>query len=122
IQSINAVSRKLTKPITPPAEAWPDRAGSHFPRNRSFRFAIPSLRLKSGVRFELVNKFEKNHPGWEVAFYFGTSKAIHSLTLDKPMHDLLMHGLPTPVAAEVNLELSSLADYIGECDVAHMQA
>ena len=63
-------------PVTPI-----DTDGKSYPENRSFRFAIPNLRFKSGTRFEL-----SNHSGklpWSIDFYYGDSKRIQSLALNK---------------------------------------
>lgn len=57
----------------------PDSAGKKYPRDRSFRFAIPHLRFKSGTRFELNN--QKGKGRWLIEFFFGDSKRIHSLEL-----------------------------------------
>ena len=54
-----------------------------FPRNRKFRHAIPGLRFGSGVRFELVNDTSKDPVKWKVSYYFGSSKNIMSIPLDK---------------------------------------
>jgi DNA (cytosine-5)-methyltransferase 1 len=64
------------------AATEPDTAGSSYQRDRSFRFAIGSLRFKSGMRFELKNYLVADRVGWEVGFYFGSSKDIRALNLD----------------------------------------
>ena len=64
-----------TAPVT-----LPDTDGKSYRENRSFRFAIPNLRFKSGTRFEL-----SNHSGklpWTIDFYFGDSKRIKTLALN----------------------------------------
>ncbi len=63
-------------PVTPI-----DTDGKSYPENRSFRFAIPNLRFKSGTRFELNNRSGKLP--WSIDFYYGDSKRIKSLELDK---------------------------------------
>jgi DNA (cytosine-5)-methyltransferase 1 len=50
-----------------------------FPASRRFRATIPSLRFKSGVRFELSNSFSGNSVAWNVHFFFGTSKDIRTV-------------------------------------------
>jgi DNA (cytosine-5)-methyltransferase 1 len=63
----------------------PDKAGRTYPQKRSFRFAIHNLRFKSGTRFELTNS--KGEGSWSTSFYFGDSKRILSLQLDKALHN-----------------------------------
>ena len=61
----------------------PETAGKSYPENRSFRFAIPNLRFKSGTRFELNNKNKnKGKIKWAIYFYFGDSKRILELNLN----------------------------------------
>jgi DNA (cytosine-5)-methyltransferase 1 len=59
-------AKKLAAPTPTPAETPPDRAGLTYPANRTFRFAIPSLQLKSGVRFELRNDFVRSMARWRI--------------------------------------------------------
>jgi DNA (cytosine-5)-methyltransferase 1 len=112
---------RLKLPSTLPTDASPDRPGAHYPKNRKFRFAIPSLRLKSGVRFELVNVIDRHRQGWEVNFYFGNSKSIHSLTLDKTVQRRLLQGMSEPIKARANIVLGELADFLSDADIGHMQ-
>ncbi|MCX6359437.1 MAG: DNA cytosine methyltransferase [Armatimonadetes bacterium] len=44
--------------------------------NRSFRYAIPGLRFRSGVRFEMKNVFIDGMTEWRIALLYGTSKNI----------------------------------------------
>ncbi len=69
-------------PETLPSRTPPDTAGGNYPSTRRFRAAIPHLRFKSGVRFELANEFKDDLPRWVIRFYFGNSKSIQELTLD----------------------------------------
>jgi DNA (cytosine-5)-methyltransferase 1 len=66
-------------PITPI-----DTDGKSYPENRSFRFAVPNLRFKSGTRFELSNHAGKQP--WNIDFYYGDSKRIKSLPLDNRIY------------------------------------
>ncbi|WP_076097975.1 DNA cytosine methyltransferase [Chromobacterium subtsugae] len=127
----NVSADKLTKlsdaatglecPIPLPVDAKPDRSGVKYPEKRKFRFAIPSLRLKSGVRFEMINTFEGSQPVWKVDFYFGTSKSIQSLRLDNTLHTFLIGKLPKTLRSKVEEKLASLLNFIRNADVAHMQ-
>jgi DNA (cytosine-5)-methyltransferase 1 len=64
-------------PATPPTAE-----GRTYPVGRSFRAAIPGLRFKSGMRFELANAKGSN-PAWRVRFFFGTSNDIREIELDE---------------------------------------
>lgn len=116
-------ARSFEPPVTHPIDTPAERSGRRFPRDRTFRFAIPSLRLKSGVRFELTNKFGRGEQiHWEVAFYFGTSKSIHSLSLDGAVLRTLKSRLPRTIRSDIESELDRLEMIIREADVARMQA
>ena len=121
LPSIANTAKKMLTAVTPATDVQPDRAGANYPENRRFRFAIPSLRLKSGVRFELVNIFHRGSVGWRVNFYFGTSKSIHDLILDRAMYRRLLSGLPEFQCKRIVSALSGLSEFIGDADIAHMQ-
>ena len=55
-----------------------DTAGNKFRPDRGFRFAMPSLRFKSGTSFELSNK----NQSFKCRFFYGDSKNIKELQLD----------------------------------------
>ena len=57
----------------------PDTQSKKYPSTRSFKFAIPDLNFKSGTRFELNNSEGK----FRCFFYYGDSKRIRELKLDK---------------------------------------
>lgn len=69
----------FSSPSVEPKVTRPDRPGRSFPENRKFRAAIPGLRFKSGVRFELSNSFPG--PEWSVKFFYGNSKNIRQIVL-----------------------------------------
>ncbi len=50
--------------------------------DRKFQFAVPNLRFGSGVRFELSNVGRKSNP-WQFRFFFGNSKDIKEVPLNK---------------------------------------
>ena len=64
-------------PVTPP-----DQEGRSYPLTRNFRSAIPNLRFKSGMRFDLSNDVTGDRAEWRVRFFFGPSKDIRELELD----------------------------------------
>jgi DNA (cytosine-5)-methyltransferase 1 len=112
---------KLRPPSKMPKKTRPDRAGKIYPWDRTFRFAIPHLQLKSGVRFELANFFEGNHAGWQVRFVFGTSKDIYMLPLDHAILIQLVTTLPSRSDSSALLELNSLSEFLMSVDVTRMQ-
>lgn len=75
LKNLKLTLNKKVDDLTPDAAA-----GSHR-HNRSFRFSIPNLRFKSGTRFELNNT--KGTGLWQTGFFFGDSKRIIALPLDK---------------------------------------
>jgi len=50
-----------------------------YPKARGFTFAIPNLRFKSGLRFQLSNKRDAVY---EFQFFFGTPKDIKEILID----------------------------------------
>ncbi|MDO9607434.1 MAG: DNA cytosine methyltransferase [Brevundimonas sp.] len=72
----------LPMPEALPKPTPPETAGRTYPEGRSFRSAIPGLRFKSGMRFELSNGSARNSPEWKVRFFFGPSKDVREVDLD----------------------------------------
>jgi DNA (cytosine-5)-methyltransferase 1 len=60
----------------------PDSEGRSYPAKRGFRAALPGLRFKSGMRFDLSNDINENGVAWRVRFFFGPSKDIREVDLD----------------------------------------
>lgn len=112
---------QFTFPVPPASDAIPDKPGSTYPITRRFRFAIPSLRLKSGVRFELSNTPTDNKASWEVAFFFGTSKSIQSLTLNNQIYTMILSRLSLDAREALIEELSKLSKFIKTSDIKNMQ-
>ncbi|NTE86102.1 DNA cytosine methyltransferase [Agrobacterium rubi] len=87
VQPENLLSAKqaiarFNAPNTLPPETPNERSGSKYPAKRRFRMSIPSLHLKSGVRFDLTNQFDGDLVQWEVSFTFGTSKEFRKFPLE----------------------------------------
>lgn len=76
-----ASGRNLTLPPTKAPVTPPDREGTTYPLTRGFRAAIPGLRFKSGMRFELANVTTPDHVDWRVRFFFGNSKDVREIDL-----------------------------------------
>lgn len=120
--SLREAARGLRRPKPIPAETPPDRAGARYPANRTFKFAIPSLQLKSGVRFELANDCSGKVVEWKVAFYFGTSKAIHSITLNQTVANRLRAGATLALNEAVSPHLEQVSRFVEIADISNMQS
>lgn len=122
VRSLDVAARKLRSPEPIPAEAPPTRAAARYPSDRTFKFAIPSLQLKSGVRFELGNDFSGAQVTWKVAFFFGTSKAIHSIPLNKYTAKRLFNAASRTLKTSSATHLDQLDRFVKAADIANMQA
>jgi len=114
-------AERLAAPAPRPVATPPDRPGSLYPPNRSFRFAIQSVQLKSGVRFELRNRSTGGTTEWSVDFYFGTSKNIITLQMDAGLRTSLTKLLPSDLRGEVETVLGEVSTFIADADVENMQ-
>lgn len=112
---------KLFSPAPVPIVTPPDRPGSKYPPHRSFRFAIRSLHLKSGVRFELRNRMVNGRMDWAVDFYFGTSKDIVTIRMDGALGDRLRKAIPRALRPQIDGVLFDIAKYVAEADIDNMQ-
>ncbi|WEJ57470.1 DNA (cytosine-5-)-methyltransferase [Devosia sp. FJ2-5-3] len=83
-------------PVTPPTTE-----GRIYPAGRSFRAALPGLRFKSGMRFELANGRGREQD-WQVRFFFGPSIDIREITLDG---DLLCKLRKSPLLRSLMMAL-----------------
>jgi DNA (cytosine-5)-methyltransferase 1 len=115
-------ARDLKRPKPIPRETPPDRAGARYPENRTFKFAVPSLQLKSGVRFELANDCTGKIVTWRMAFYFGTSKAIHSIPLSEETADCLDLAASPALKAAIDPCLERVRQFVKNADIANMQS
>lgn len=121
LQSIDEVASNLTAPTPKPDVTLVDSAGAKFPESRTFRFAIPSLRLKSGVRFELANRRATGSCEWNVAFWFGTSKDIKELVLEPTLAKQVISALPGRARTALAHPLTALEDMLSAADLQNMQ-
>jgi DNA (cytosine-5)-methyltransferase 1 len=122
VPSLMNVASGLACPQPSPVETVPDRVGARYPADRTFKFAIPSLQLKSGVRFELRNDHSEGVVKWRVAFFFGTSKAIRAIELDGSLAKELDTFSSVDLRLAVAPLLDDLAKYVAAADIANMQA
>ncbi|WP_353368234.1 DNA (cytosine-5-)-methyltransferase [Brucella sp. NBRC 12951] len=77
----DVAGEKLALPSKKASITLPDREGRTYPLSRGFRAALPGLRFKSGMRFELANSATKEGAEWRVRFFFGPSKDIREIDL-----------------------------------------
>ena len=103
--------------ITPP-----HAVGTKYPAHRRFRAALPGLRFKSGMRFELSNEFANRRVTWAVHFYFGTSKAVRNVALDARLN-LTLQSEPWVGRAlsECHKQLASLFELKGSSTADSLQ-
>ena len=121
IALLDRVGSTLKRPAPVPLETPPDRMGAKYPVDRNFKFAIPSLQLKSGVRFEFANSFDGDVVRWRIAFYFGTSKMIQSISLDRELGESLKGQMSDDAREVVTPQLIQLEQTISAADIANMQ-
>lgn len=72
----------------------PENRGGKYRDERAFRLALPNLRFKSGMRFELTNFFANKVPAWHIDFYYGNSKAVRHVKPDAATIACLKGALP----------------------------
>ena len=87
-----------------PQQSPPGPSKYSYPKNRRFRAAIPGLRFKSGIRFQLSNTFIDGNPRWALDFRFGTPKDIRILNLNQVLFGFL----------ESHSESNRLLHYLGQ--------
>lgn len=74
--------RNADRAVNKPAVTLPDTHGERHAQDRRFRAAIPHLRFKSGMRFELSNSFnDQGEVSWRLRFFLGDSKNIAEIDL-----------------------------------------
>lgn len=114
-----AVSMLPLAPAPSPATLT-SRAGRVYPVRRRFKFSIPALHLKSGVRFELANHFYDEKVEWRVDFYFGPSKKVQRIRLNhKLFTDAVNPRLFIECSSEATVEL--LRKYLVTVDWGRLQ-
>ena len=110
-------------PDEPPSWTPPHQIGRSYPSKRRFRFAIPSLRFKSGTRFDLSNNFDQEDTSWAVAFHFGLSKDIRAIPLGPDLFERIKRlnwlGEFRQVYEGI---VHRLEDKVGKLDLGTLQA
>lgn len=121
-KSLNFVRAKLQKlaktglqerPVTTLSPTPTHSVSDRFPVTRRFRAALPGLRFKSGMRFELANEFNTSEMRWRVRFFFGPSKDIKTVDLNRD----LLRSIRTkvafrPVLSALNETLSAVETFL----------
>lgn len=76
IHAFPSSSDLLRLPAELPPMTKPEGRGKTYPRKRTFRAALPGLRFKSGMRFELANSADDRGEfiAWKIRFFYGASK------------------------------------------------
>ena len=103
---LTTMASKIDQPRPAPKDTPPEKLARRYQLNRSFRFAIPSLRMKSGVRFELSNRDTSECRAWEVRLFYGSSKKILSIPLEGSLYDEIISAIPSPATQQVHAPLS----------------
>jgi DNA (cytosine-5)-methyltransferase 1 len=117
LQAIKAFAAPTDAPKSTPLS----RAGTRFPKSRTFRFAVPSLHFRSGVRFELRNKIRRASTVWTVGFVFGSPKCIQEMPLAGEVLDLAIYQLPIQHQTAVRETVVKCRRYVRAADVSRMQ-
>jgi DNA (cytosine-5)-methyltransferase 1 len=112
---------RFTAPKALPPETPNERSGSKYPPKRSFRMSIPSLHLKSGVRFDLSNRFEGSGVAWGVSFTFGTSKEIRQFPLDQLDSELLLGCIASATLKDVLAVKDEVLRQLGDFNAENVQ-
>jgi DNA (cytosine-5)-methyltransferase 1 len=99
--------RSASRPLGLPPVTVPDTHGERHAHNRRFRAAIPNLRFKSGMRFELSNGFnDRDEVSWRVRFFLGDSKNIAEIELgDSTLKEISASGVDDLLRAAKKLSL-----------------
>lgn len=121
IPSIRKRATMLSRAATLSPTSPPEGVGTRYSLSRRFRFAIPSLQLRSGVRFELTNHFDQDRVTWKVLFWFGTPQFIHSIELDNSLERGLLSKRGADVSQMVKEPLEELRVFIQKADILNMQ-
>jgi DNA (cytosine-5)-methyltransferase 1 len=108
--------------IVPPSICPPNRRTQRYRPDRSFQFAVPSLHLKSGVRFELNNGTRDGPLDWHVRFVFGTSKDIRVLRPDAGFARTILEAVPEPAHSEARRVLGEFSGRLQGMDFLHLQS
>lgn len=118
-----AAGRALALPPTKAPVTPPDREGRTYPLSRGFRAALPGLRFKSGMRFELSNNATLDQADWRIRFFYGSSKDIREIELDGDVtRDLRHNSVFAELLASFQGELARAAQSLTATSPTNLQA
>jgi len=80
IADLHSAGATLSLPAELPKQTPPEKRATTYVARRRFQSALPNLRLKSGVRFDLTNFPRARSTQWIVRFHYGPSKSVQRLT------------------------------------------
>lgn len=121
-KGFEAAAGKLELPPVASLVTLPDSEGRSYPEGRSFRAAIPGLRFKSGMRFELANSSTPVGAEWKVRFFFGSSKDIREIDLDGSIEQGFREALQGGQFASFRASLKRAQSELAGSDPKSLQA
>jgi DNA (cytosine-5)-methyltransferase 1 len=121
LKKLEATGLQL-KPTAAPVFTPPHSVSDKFPEGRRFRAALPGLRFKSGMRFELANEFKDADVQWRIRFFFGPSKDIKTIDLNRNLlRSLRMRIALRPIVADLDETLSAVEAFLTDLSPEVMQ-
>lgn len=118
LSMLSEVATTLTLPSRLATPTPTSKVGRSYSARRRFKFSIPNLHFKSGMRFELANHFDDNRVDWRVDFFFGSSKNIQKIALDYRLKAALSRYAEID---ELEAPLSKLQEYLAKVDWSRLQ-
>lgn len=112
---------RFAGPDDPAPQTKVETAGRRYPAGRTFRFSVPHLNFKSGVRFDLSNRKDGIVPRWNVSFYFGHSTSIQQLSLNGETQRVIIAALPADLRERVGPKVASVRELVASSDIGRMQ-
>jgi DNA (cytosine-5)-methyltransferase 1 len=79
-RGFESVGKTQRLPKKQPPQTRPERRAVFFSWQRRFHVALPHLRMKSGVRFDLANEVSTRRVHWKIRFHYGPSKEVQRIT------------------------------------------
>lgn len=112
----------LPKPQRPICITKTDSPGRKYPSSRRFRFSVPSLRFKSGTRFDLTNDKRLPDVSWRMEFVFGPSTDFRHIRLGKSLYGRLKKDMELREFFQATRSaLGDLDTYLRSLDLNEMQ-
>lgn len=116
----------LRLPSELPPITKPEGRGKTYPRTRTFRAALPGLRFKSGMRFELANSADDRREliAWKIRFFYGASKDFQRVEPNALLVGDFGARFPDLAVHFQNLapELAALSERLGSSSPTNLQA